>query len=327
MWSTHPVPRTSQNGDRTTDGGVLGIDVGGTKILGIRVVNGEVADRIRVPSQGTHSGVVGQIESVIAQLIERSDAHPRSVGLGIAGFVGMDGVARSAPNTPGLIGVNLVESLSEKFGLDVFVNNDANCAAIAVAHNRPPSAGLLAITLGTGIGGGFVMDGTLIRGRHGYAAEPGHMVVDPNGPKCPCGNFGCWERFASGSGLGWLARRAADAGRGDLLIAAAGSTDQITGETVTALLGKQNPEAQAVFGEFIFYLALGVSNLIMLLDPQDVVISGGLAQLGDTLIEPLLECIKDQFPVAVTQRETSITVADLGEDAGAWGAALLAGAK
>lgn len=317
------VTTTDQDGT-ATDGGILGVDVGGTKILGIRVVDDEIVDKVRVPSQGEGFGVVEQIEAVVTELFERAPARPRSIGVGIAGFVDMDGVARSAPNTPGLIGVDLVTRLRERFGVPVQVNNDANCAAIAVAHQRDAGVDLLTVTLGTGIGGGFVVDGTLLRGRHGFAAEPGHMVVDPNGPQCPCGNVGCWERFASGSGLGWLARRAATAGHADSLIAAAGSLEAISGETVSRLLAAGDRAAAAVFAEFVFYLALGVANLIMLLDPDEIVISGGLAALGDSLIVPLRECVRERFPAAVAQRETTIAVADLGEEAGAWGAALLA---
>lgn len=305
------------------DPGVLGVDVGGTKILGISVVGDRIVDRDRVPSQQEGASVVEQIDLVVGRLIERANRMPSGIGIGIAGFVGMDGVAVTAPNTPGLVGVDLAERLGDRYGVPVHINNDANCVAVAAAHDRDVTGGLVAVTIGTGVGGGFMIGRRLLRGHHGFAGEPGHMVVDPNGPKCPCGNSGCWERFASGSGLAWLARRAAGEGRADSIIGAAGSIGAITGRTVTDLLDRGDAAAEAVFGEFTFYLALGIANLIMLLDPEEVVLGGGLTQLGDGLLNPVLECISERFPAAVAHRRTRIAVADLGEEAGAWGAALL----
>ena len=323
MWSTHSVNDSAEITDGHSGEGVLGIDVGGTKILGVRVVDGEIVDRVRIPSQSDGPSVVERIESVVGRLLENADNAPSGVGVGIAGFVGLDGIATTAPNTPGLIGADIGGLLSSRFGLPAFINNDANCAAVAAARGRSADSALLAVTLGTGIGGGFLINGDLFRGKHGYAAEPGHMVVDPNGPECPCGGRGCWERFSSGSGLGWLARRAAVAGNAQSLVADAGSIDAIVGETVSRLLVDGDPDAKAVFDEFVFYLALGVSNLIMLLDPDEVVISGGLVALGHRLTDPLEDVMKVSFPAAVAHRSTRVSIAELGEDAGAWGAAQL----
>lgn len=319
--------RASRGGDRPST--MIGIDVGGTKILGVTVSGDRIVDRERVPSTTERSTVVDQIGTVVTELIRRAEADPSigsptGIGLGIAGFVGIDGIAVAAPNTKGLEGVDLTALLGARHGIPVRVDNDANCVGIAAAHGRDTDGGLIAVTLGTGIGSGLILGGGLYRGRHGFAGEPGHMVVDPSGPPCPCGGTGCWERFASGSGLAWLARRAALAGLAPSLIEAAGSVDAIEGTTVTRLLDTGDQGAETVFEEFVFYLTLGISNLIMLLDPTQVVLGGGLVVLGDRLLDGIERCLGERFPAAVQNRTTTVVIAELGEEAGAWGAALLA---
>lgn len=315
--------------DRTLVDPVIGVDVGGTKVLGVTVVGERIVDRERVPSSTGSSGVVDQIQLVVERLVRRAEhedsiGRPRAIGLGIAGFVGLDGVAVAAPNTKGLEGVDLTALLGEQHAIPVHVDNDANCVGTAAAHGRDTRGGIVAITLGTGIGGGLMIGGELVRGAHGFAGEPGHMVVDPNGPECPCGGTGCWERFASGTGLAWLARRAVEEGRGASLVEAAGSVDDIVGSTVTELLMSGDHDAELVFEEFLLYLTIGVANLIMLLDPAQIVLGGGLTVLGDRLLDGVRRILVERFPAAVHHRSTEVVIADLGEEAGAWGAALLA---
>ncbi|MGB3410233.1 MAG: ROK family protein [Microthrixaceae bacterium] len=309
----------------TNPSNVIGVDVGGTKVLSILASTTEIIDREQVASDAGSPEILDQIEASIAALLDRAADSPAAIGVGMAGFIGLDGIARSAPNTKGLIGVDVPGRLHERFGLPVHVENDANCVAIAtrdrVGHDTDV---LVAVTLGTGIGGGVIIDGGLFRGTNGFAGEPGHMVIDPSGPLCPCGQRGCWERFASGTGLAWLARRAATAGSADSLVAHAGSAEAIKGEDVSDLAAVGDSEAQRVFDEFAFYVATGVANLIVLLDPQMVVIGGGLASLGYQLLEPLQTALSDHFPSATRNRDTQIVMAPGGPDAGAWGAALLA---
>ena len=198
----------------------VGIDVGGTKTLGLLVEHGPagvaVLDRERVPSRADDPSAVDAVVGVARTLTERSriragEAVPvpapvTAVGVGLAGFVDRAGVVRAAPNSVGLVGQDVRGRLERELGLPVTVDNDANCAAVAAhALIEPTVADLVAVTLGTGIGGGLIVGGRLVRGARGFAGEPGHMVVDPDGPRCPCGQHGCWERYASGSGLGWLA--------------------------------------------------------------------------------------------------------------------------
>ncbi|MHB1139647.1 MAG: ROK family protein [Microthrixaceae bacterium] len=320
----------SSPGTRT----VIAIDVGGTKTLGLLVRidvdeqgrgDATVLDREQTDSDARGPAAYDRIEQVVTTLRDRSAAPLDAIGVGMAGFIGRDGIARSAANTPGLIGVDVPGRLVATFGLPVIVDNDANCVAVAArAQLAPDVEHMVAITLGTGIGGGIVVDGDVLRGSHGFAGEPGHMVIDPSGPLCPCGQHGCWERFASGSGLGWLARRTAAAGDAPSFVQLAGSVDAIRGEHVTELLDRGDDAATAVFGEFAGYVALGVANLVVILDPELVVIGGGLASQGERLADAVQVALRSRFPSATGDRALEILVAPGGPDSGALGAAWLA---
>ena len=135
------------------------------------------------------------------------------------------------------------------------------------------------VTLGTGIGGGAVLGGRLLEGAHGFAGEVGHMVIDPQGPPCPCGKRGCWERFASGTGLGRLAREAAHAGKIPAVVTlAGGDPEAVRGEHLTAAALAADPGALEVMDVFGWWLALGLANLANALDPSVIVLGGGLIE-------------------------------------------------
>ena len=150
------------------------------------------------------------------------------------------------------------------------------------------------------------------------------MVVDPDGPRCPCGQFGCWERYASGSGLGWLARRAVRRGDAPSLAATVADLESLRGEHVTELLGVGNRDACRVFDEYAEWVALGVANLISLLDPDVVALGGGVAAAGDELTGRVRTILSERFPAASEGRSVSIVTTPGGADAGAIGAAILA---
>ena len=319
----------------TSTRSVIGVDVGGTKTLAVRIPSEtgsgtpDALDREQLGSEGLDDSAFDQIELSIRTLLDRcelaGDPAPEAIGLGMAGFISREGIAISSPNTPGLVGVDVPGRLRERFDVPVVVENDANCVAIAARREFAPAVEtMLAVTLGTGVGGGIITGGRLLRGANGFAGEPGHMVIDPAGPECPCGQRGCWERYASGTGLGWLARRAATAGSADSLIGAAGTIEQIRGEHVTELLHRGDAAATEVFGEFAGYVTLGIANLIMLLDPEVIVIGGGLAAEGDTLSALVREDLRRRFPAASRHRELHLVVAPEGPEAGALGAAILA---
>jgi glucokinase len=320
----------------------LGIDVGGTKILGLAVDGGGVvlaeaklATPRVVPSEGSgDSGgdaVIEAIADVAGQLraaLGPDAARLSAVGVGVPGLVDDDGMLSFAPNLPGGEGLDVRGRVSERLGgMKVVVDNDATCAVIGewIYGAAAGATDAVVVTLGTGIGGGLIVNNRVTRGAHGFAGEIGHMVVDPSGPSCPCGKRGCWERFASGSGLGRLAREAAHAGRLDEVVRlAGGDPEAVRGEDVTAAAAAGDAGAQTVLGELGWWLALGLANLANLLDPSLFVLAGGLVDALDLVLEPVRVAFDDLVEGRHRRPEVMICLATLGERAGAIGAGVLA---
>lgn len=271
--------------------------------------------------------LVAVLEGLGAEPAVKSRGGITAVGVGVPGLVDRDGVLRFAPNLPGVLEFPVQARLLERLGYHVAVDNDANCATwceFRLGAARGTTHAVL-VTLGTGIGAGVVMGGRPYRGGHGFAGEPGHMQIDPNGPPCPCGRRGCWERFASGSGLGRLARDAAAAGRARHVVElAGGDPENVRGEHVTQAALAGDAEALVVMGDFAWWFAVGVANLVNVLDPDVVVVGGGLAEAGELFLAPAraafanLVLARDHRPMA------PIVAAAFGPEAGAIGAALLA---
>jgi glucokinase len=236
-------------------------------------------------------------------------------------------VLRFAPNLPGAAGADFRALLRDPLGREPVVENDANLALLAELQLGAASngAGVVMVTLGTGIGGGIAWGGRILTGSFGFAAEVGHMVVDPSGPLCPCGQRGCWERFASGGGLGRLAREAALAGRLQHAVAiAGGDPEDVRGEHVTTAALAGDPEAAAVMEELGWWVALGLANLTAVLDPALIVIGGGLAEAGGLLLEPTRRAFATLVEGRGARPDIDIVLAALGLKAGAVGAALAA---
>jgi glucokinase len=308
-------------------GTALGVDVGGTKLLAVRMN----PDGSATTEATQHSPKDGpSLVDAIRDTVERHcDGSVPAIGVGVPGLVDPDGVVRFAPNLQGLSGYELTAALKAEFpGTAIWVGNDATAACWA-ERSRGAGAGsdeVLMVTLGTGIGGGIVSGGQLHEGVHRYAGEFGHMVVDPNGPLCPCGKRGCWERFASGSGLGVLAREAAMAGTaGRLVELAGGDPEAVRGEHVTRAAAEGDRSAQEIMDRFAWWVALGLSNLANILDPELIVIGGGLITAGDVLMKPTRRAFEELVEAPAARTRLRIVPAALGAAAGAIGAALRAG--
>jgi len=311
-------------------GAVVGIDVGGTKLLALRL---DAGGRVTAdPLQASPKDGPGVVEEVVAAA--RRLCGPTAtgaVGLGIPGLVDGTGRVRFAPNLQGLVDTPLTDAVREALpGWDVWVGNDATAACWA-EHERGAARGadeVLLVTLGTGIGGGIISSGRLLEGSNRYAGEFGHMVVDPHGPRCPCGKRGCWERFASGSGLGWLGREMAIAGEAPRLVElAGGDPEAVRGEHVTTAAAEGDGPAAEIMSRFAWWVALGLANLANALDPELIVVGGGLVAAGEVLMEPTRRAFQELVAAPALRTNVRIVAAVLGSQAGAIGAGLLAAAR
>jgi glucokinase len=306
----------------------IGLDVGGTKVLGVALAAGAPADVLAEERVATPEGGEGLAETLVAlaEAVAGRVGTVTSIGVGLPGLVDRAGTLHLGPHLRHIRDLPLGRLLAEAAGVGVVVDNDANCAAVAeqAAGAARGAQEALVVTLGTGIGAGIITGGHLLRGANGFAGEPGHMVVEPSGPPCPCGKRGCWERFASGTGLARLARDAAHGGRLDGAVElAGGDPDDVRGEHVTDAARAGDAEARAVLGELAHWVALGLANLANILDPEVIVVGGGLVEAADLLLPDVEERFAGLVMAGDRRPRLPIVAATLGERAGAIGAALL----
>jgi glucokinase len=307
---------------------VIGIDAGGTKLLG-GVVDEGLAVHHRV-----HRRVLGLdqrdlLDTMVEALEELRNAAPDAdvVGFGIPALVRPDTGAVTVSNHLPLDGVPFRDLMSERVGLPLTVDNDAN-AAILAEHRAGAAQGAtnaVLLTLGTGIGGGLVFGGQVYRGAVGAAAELGHIVVDPDGPECPgdCPGHGCLESVVSGTAFARAgeeaARRAPDSGLGRVLA----QGREITGPLVTELAHDGDEAALEVLTEAGRWLGIGIVTLANALNPEVVVIGGGAAAAGDLLLDPAREVLAERA-LPPNRELVRVVPAHFGDEAGMIGAALLA---
>jgi glucokinase len=314
----------------------IGIDVGGTKALALMVArDGRVVGEMK--SQTPHDEGFGAGEATAKVLVEqvfelcdRQSLDPSRVpiGVGLPGMMRRDGHLAYAPNLQTASGADLGAQLGEALGnSSVFCENDANCAALA-EHEWGAGRGIsdfVMVTLGTGIGGGIVADGQLVRGRSGFAGEIGHMVVEAHGAPCLCGGRGCWERYASGGGLHRLTREAALDGRLVTLVEQSnGDPRAVRAEDVTAAAAEGLDEAVALMREVGWWLALGLSNLAVILDSGHFVIGGGLSDASDLVLPAAREYLAELVEGYDARPTITVTTSMFGARSGAMGATLVA---
>lgn len=294
----------------------LGVDIGGTNIK-FGVIDG-FNNIIYKDSLPTHKdnparAIVDDIASACEDIISRFPIT--SVGIGTPGIIDFENNTVTATNLP-FDNTPIVEWLSERIKLPIYLNNDANCAALAeaVAGEGVAWRDIFMVTLGTGIGGGIIIDKKIYMGAQGNAGEIGHMCIDTDGKMCSCGNRGCWEKYASVSALIEQTEAAATAEPDSILADVIKKNCVIDGKTVfeAKLLGC--PVAEKVFDTYIDYLAVGIKNIINIFRPGAVVISGGISEAGDLLLKPLVEKVGMDTPICISR---------LQNDAGIIGAAAL----
>ena len=306
----------------------IGFDVGGTNVRGVVLRPGSTEPlairRARTRPDG--DVLVDTIVDVTNGLIDDIGEPVDAVCLGMAALMDSEGTLRYAPNIPGVVNYPLVPKVVERLGLPVVAENDATAATWAEAKY---GAGvgydhMAFVALGTGIGTGFVLDGKLHRGAHGYAGEAGHITIQRDGPQHITGASGPWEYYASGNGLGILARRWAAEGRVDALVERAGSVAAIRGEHVNELLNEGEPGIEALIARFARDVAVGMADLVYVLDPEIIVLGGGLVDLGECLRKNIEDSLAERILGAAYRPRVPVVTAKLGSYAGAIGSAALA---
>ncbi len=313
----------------------LGVDVGGTKALALIVArDGRVLSEVRALTPHDHADGAGEatakvLTGLINDLCARQGVRPGDVpvGIGLPGMMRRDGCLAYAPNLQTASGADLGALVGQSLASSlVFCENDANCAALA-EHEWGAGRGIddfVMVTLGTGIGGGVVADGKLVRGRSGFAGEIGHMVVVARGAACHCGGHGCWERYASGGGLHRLTREAAIQGRLPTLVTECGNAAAVRAEDVTAAAAKGLDEAVLLMKEVGWWLALGLANLAAILDCGHFVIGGGLSSASELVLPSAREYLVDLVEGYRARPAITVTSSMFGPRSGAMGAALVA---
>lgn len=306
-----------------------GIDVGGTKIAGGVVDEvGNVLEYHRVESPASD---VEAIEDAITGLVQRLQANHdvTCVGVGAAGYI--DKGRTTVMFAPNLAwrDVNLSKEIEERVGVPVVIENDANAAAwgefrFGAGHDVED---LLLVTVGTGVGGGLVLDGELYRGAFGVGAEIGHLRVVPGGRLCGCGNYGCFEQYASGSALVRNAREQVRAGSllaRTLLDLTHGDVDRIDGPVITDAAREGDKFAIEQLAELGRWLGEGIASLTAVLDPAVVAIGGGVADADELLLDPIRAAFASNLSGRGHRPMLEIRKATLGNRAGLIGAADLA---
>jgi glucokinase len=306
----------------------VGIDVGGTKIAGALVSEaGEILQSLKVPTPADNTERL--IDAVVAMVNElRAGQDIKAVGVAIAGFI--DANQAEVIHSPNLSLRNepLKAKLEAKLGVDVFLENDANAAGWAEYRFGAGrgSKHMMMITIGTGVGGAVVANGELFRGGFGIGAELGHTNFIPGGKECGCGQQGCLEQYASGTALLEAAKELAASGtaEGSRLAELESSAGKLTGNEVYEAIKESDPGAIRLLNELGSNIGKAVASFAAILDPQILVVGGGLSVAGELLLQPIREAYSANLPARGFRPEMTIVAAELINDAGVVGAADLA---
>ena len=304
----------------------IGIDIGGTKIsAGVVDSSGNLIDssRISTPTEGGKDLIL----AVINLIKERKEKHEiKGIGISIAALISSDyGTIVGAPNIANLGKLNFVNEIKAEFKLPIVVENDANSAMWAEFKfgNAKGLNPVMFFIIGTGVGGGLVIDGKLFKGANGIGAEFGHMCVVPNGLLCGCGSKGCIEQYASGGALIRYANEGIlDNPQGSETLLSFGE-GKVTGSGLTKAAKAGNELALAAFNKQADWLGLACASYSLIIDPEAIIIGGGVADAGELFLAPVREAMRKYMPFAESHVPPKIIAAKFGNDAGLIGAAEL----
>lgn len=312
---------------------VLAFDLGGTKFaFGVVAEDGTVlgSGRVETHAEAGPAQAVQRVAAGAQQLLVDLKLKPADLlALGIASPGPLDtarGCVDGSPNLPGWTGYPIEGELSQAFGnLPARIDNDCNAAALGeyVFGAGKGKRNLVYLTISTGIGGGAVIDGRLMRGANGNAAELGHIPLTLDGPRCGCGNLGCWEAYASGTAIARRTREALAAGRPSSLLKFAGTIDQVTTHHLFQAMAEGDGLAKEIWAESIDYLGRGLGAVINTFNPDIIVVGGGVTAAGDALFIPM-RAKANAYAFPRLAAVCTIVPAALGGNVGVVGAAACA---
>ena len=309
----------------------IGIDLGGTNIAvgvvdeNMKIIGrGKVKTRCPRPAAEIFDDIALAVEMAIKDAgISKYDVV--SVGVGTPGSVNKSNGYIEFSNNLAFNQVPAKEMLEERIGKPIYLDNDANCAALgeAIAGVGNGVQNFVAITLGTGVGSGIIINGKIVGGVNYCAGEMGHMVISVDGKPCNCGRKGCWEQYSSATALIAQTKEAMKNNPDSAMWQLTGGIDNVSGRTAFDAMRQGDEAAAAVVDRYIYYLSVGIGNVINALQPEIICIGGGVSHEGDYLLKPLVKYVEEQRYSIYATNQTKIVAAQLGNDAGIFGAALL----
>lgn len=310
----------------------IGVDLGGTNIAvgvvteDLKIIGrGKVKTKCPRPAEEIFDDIAVAIDMALKDAKITMD-EVISVGVGTPGSVNKSNGYIEFANNLDFNKVPAKEMLEARIGKTVYLDNDANCAALgeAIAGVGKGVGNFVAVTLGTGVGSGIILNGKIVSGINYAAGEMGHMVISVDGEQCNCGRRGCWEQYASATAL---IAQTKDAMRHDhdskMWQLVNDNIDCVSGRTAFDAMRMGDKTGKAVVDRYIYYVAAGVINIINALQPEIICIGGGIGHEGDTILEPIRTHVKRERYSIYAAKQTKIMPAELGNDAGIFGAALL----
>ena len=309
----------------------IGIDVGGTNVK-IALVDGEgkiiYSNSVPTYAQMGYEYTVNNIKQAIKDLMKETNTEAKDIqGIGFD-FPGQvdckTGVVKLAPNIPGWVNVPIAQMIEDEFHIPTRIDNDVRCAALGELKFGAGRGceNFVCITVGTGIGSGLVINGKVVRGAANAAGELGHIKLQmEDGPLCGCGDSGCLEAFASGPSIVAMAQEYLKGGKSAKFRELAGD-GEITPYIVAKAAEAGDPVAKRIFEKMGYYIGMGLTSVINLLNPEKIIIGGGVAECGDLLLDPIRRTINDRA-MKVQRESVEIVPAELGNSAGVIGASML----
>ena len=308
----------------------FGVDLGGTTVkLAYFDEVGTMLDKWEIPTDTSENGknILPDIAKAVLKYMEEKDISKDDilgVGIGVPGAVNNKGIVAGCDNL-GWGHFSVKDALEPLLGMKVVAGNDATVAALGECWKGGGQGykSMVLVTLGTGVGGGIIIDGKPWNGVHGVASELGHMIICVDGEMCTCGNKGCWERYASATAIIRMGKKAAEENPGcEIARSVDGNLDAITAKTVIDAAKAGDEVAVKVFDNYVYHLCAGLVNIINFMDPEVIVLGGGVSAAGEFLLKPIREKLaKMVFYKAMPY--ANVELATLGNDAGIIGAAML----